>query len=174
MAPRSPGRDHLILSHGAYTYQRAVRTGTHLYIRTLHPGCWRLDPEQLYAIDRDPQMTTDLLASSAIGGLNAESPADPATVGADLAGLLGQWREKHLTLRDPQPDPMEACRYESPAEAFHAPSYETAFGPHRTTAPCRGPKSSSPVGLGDPGPLVTINASQVDTSKPRTCMRRIP
>ncbi len=119
------GRDHLNQSHGAYTYQRAVRTATHLYISTLHPGCWRLDPEQLYAIDRDPQMTTDLLVSSAIGGLNAESLADPARVVAELAGLLGQWREKHLTLRDPQPDPMEACRYESPAEAFHAPSYET-------------------------------------------------
>lgn len=111
-----PGRDHLVLSHGAYTYQRAVRTADYLYIRTLHPGCWRLDAEQLYAIGSDPQMTKDLLAGASDSGA--------AGVASDLSDLLGRWREDHLTLRGPQPDPMEAGRYESPADAFHAPSYE--------------------------------------------------
>lgn len=116
------GRDHLVLSHGAYTSQRAVRTAEHLYVRTLHPGCWRLEPEQLYAIEQDPQMTRDLLGSSPPAG-GAGGTGDPGTLAAELAGLLGDWREQHLTLRDPSPDPMEAGRYESPADAFHAPSY---------------------------------------------------
>jgi arylsulfatase A-like enzyme len=104
------GRDHLVLSHGSYTYQRAVRTPSHLYVRTLHPGCWRLEHEQLYAIDDDPHMTNDL-----IGG-------DPATA-RHLAGLLEQWREESLSLRGPTPDPMEARRYEGPADAFSVPRY---------------------------------------------------
>ncbi len=123
-----PGRDHLVLSHGAYTYQRAVRTAEHLYIRTLHPGYWRLDREQLYAIERDPQMTVNLLAGPVAGDhtrSDARGGPDPDRVAADLAGLLDQWRARHLTLRDPHPDPMEAGRYESPADAFHGPSYLT-------------------------------------------------
>ena len=125
------GRERLVLSHGAYTYQRAVRTAEHLYVRTLHPGCWRLDREQLYEIERDPQMTVNLLAAPA--GARSGSRAfgskgatrDPVGVAAGLAGVLEGWREEHLTLRDPLADPMEARRYESPADAFHVPSYET-------------------------------------------------
>ena len=127
------GRERLVLSHGAYTYQRAVRTAEHLYIETLHPGCWRLDHEQLYEIERDSQMTVNLLAApaGAAGALGAlgilgtrRVTSDPEGVAAGLAGVLEGWREEHLTLRDPLPDPMEARRYESPSEAFHVPSYE--------------------------------------------------
>ncbi len=136
------GRERLVLSHGAYTYQRAVRTTEHLYVRTLHPGCWRLEHEQLYEIERDPQMAVNLLAAPAgtpraPGALRApgapralrapgaqRDPPDPEAVAAALAGVLEGWREEHLTLRDPFPDPMEARRYESPPEAFHVPSYE--------------------------------------------------
>ena len=130
------GRERLVLSHGAYTYQRAVRTTEHLYVRTLHPGCWRLEHEQLYEIERDPQMAVNLLAApagtpgapGASGALRApgaqRDPPDPEAVAAALAGVLEGWREEHLTLRDPFPDPMEARRYESPPEAFHVPSYE--------------------------------------------------
>ncbi len=130
------GRERLVLSHGAYTYQRAVRTTEHLYVRTLHPGCWRLEHEQLYEIERDPQMAVNLLAApagtpgapGASGALRAPGAQrvtpDPEAVAAALAGVLEGWREEHLTLRDPFPDPMEARRYESPPEAFHVPSYE--------------------------------------------------
>ena len=130
------GRERLVLSHGAYTYQRAVRTTEHLYVRTLHPGCWRLEREQLYEIERDPQMAVNLLAApagtpgapGASGALRAPGAQrvtpDPEAVAAALAGVLEGWREEHLTLRDPFPDPMEARRYESPPEAFHVPSYE--------------------------------------------------
>jgi arylsulfatase A-like enzyme len=104
------GRDHLVLSHGSYTYQRAVRTPEHLYIRTLHPGCWRLEHEQLYRIDQDPHMTRDLVAD------------DPRTA-ARLAEVLESWRQANLTLGGPLPDPMEARRYEGPADAFSVPRY---------------------------------------------------
>lgn len=104
------GRDHLVLSHGSYTYQRAVRTREHLYVRTLHPGCWRLEHEQLYAIERDPHMATDLIGSD-------------AETARHLAGLLEQWRQDNLTLTGSSPDPMEARRYEGPADAFSVPRY---------------------------------------------------
>jgi len=104
------GRDHLVLSHGAYTYQRAVRTPEHLYVKTLHPGFWRLEREQLYSIESDPQMTNDLMGS------------DPGRA-SHLSGLLDAWREANLSLSGPNPDPMEARRYEGPADAFSLPRY---------------------------------------------------
>jgi arylsulfatase A-like enzyme len=104
------GRDHLVLSHGAYTYQRAVRTSEHLYVKTLHPGLWRLEREQLYSIENDPHMTNDLM----------ESDPDSAS---RLAGLLDAWREANLSLGGPTPDPMEARRYEGPSDAFSLRRY---------------------------------------------------
>ncbi len=117
------GREHLVLSHGAYTYQRAVRTAEHLYIKTLHPGCWRLEREQLYEIRTDPHMTADLLREPAAPSHGTGGGRDATRVAAELATVLDGWRDQHLTLRGPLPDPMEAGRYESPSEAFHAPSY---------------------------------------------------
>ncbi len=116
------GREHLVFSHDAYTYQRAMRTPEHLYIRTLHPGCFRIEHEQLYAIADDPHMTKGLLGHSAS---TASASAPGAHQVADrLRGLLDRWRNQHLSLRGPCPDPMEAGRYESPADAFYAPAYE--------------------------------------------------
>ncbi|MHB1889814.1 MAG: sulfatase [Acidimicrobiales bacterium] len=105
-----PGRDHLVLSHGAYTYQRALRTREHLYVQTLHPGLWRLEQSQLYAIADDPHMTRDL---------GSEAPG----LVAELAGQLAEWRGSHATMRGELPDPMEAGRYEGPADAFSVPRY---------------------------------------------------
>jgi arylsulfatase A-like enzyme len=104
------GRPELVLSHGAYTYQRALRTPDHLYVATLHPGCWRLEREQLYAIADDPHMSRDLCA---------ELPE----LASELAGRLEDWRLRHCTMSGPVPDPMEAGLYESPADAFPAHRY---------------------------------------------------
>lgn len=104
------GRDHLILSHGAYTYQRSVRTQDHLYVRTLHPGCWRLEPEQLYEISTDPHMTNDLFF-------------DQPALASEMSALFEEWRDKWTTMAGPDPDPMIAKRYESPADAFSVERY---------------------------------------------------
>lgn len=104
------GREHLVLSHGAYTYQRAVRTPEHLYIATLHPGLWPVDRQQLFAIDRDPHMTTEL------------SDQQPQVV-RQLASQLERWRDAHATMSGPHPDPMEAGLYERPVDAFSLERY---------------------------------------------------
>ncbi len=57
------GRDHLVLTQGVHTFQRAVRKGDMLYIRTLHPGTYKADPEMLYDLAVDPHMTNDLMAT---------------------------------------------------------------------------------------------------------------
>ncbi|MHB1504776.1 MAG: sulfatase [Acidimicrobiales bacterium] len=106
------GRDYVVLSHGAYTYQRAIRTPESLYIRTLHPGCFKLDREQLYDIATDPHMTQNLVSQK-------------AATAAELAGRLEQWRLEHATMAGPTPDPMEARRYEGPADAFDVKAYLT-------------------------------------------------
>ncbi len=104
------GRSELVLSHGAYTAQRALRTDRHLYIATLHPGLWPLPRQALFDVEADPHLTEDRLS------------AEPA-VAVDLADRLASWREDHLSLPGPRPDPMEQGRYEGPADAFSLERY---------------------------------------------------
>ncbi len=57
------GREALFLSQGAWSCQRGVRWGDHLYLRTTHDGFhahW--DDEMLFDIAADPHETTDLAA----------------------------------------------------------------------------------------------------------------
>jgi len=59
------GRDALVLSQGAWSCQRGVRTGDHLYLRTFHDGYhphW--NEEMLFDVAADPHETTDLAPSS--------------------------------------------------------------------------------------------------------------
>ena len=107
------GRSHLILSHGAYTYQRAVRTAEYLYIRTTHPGCFRLDWEQLYAMSVDPHMTTNLS--------NVEASRQ---VMGQLKVLLDDWWYEYAGTPLAAGDPMQLRPYESPTEAFAAEKYK--------------------------------------------------
>ncbi|MBM4086844.1 MAG: sulfatase [Planctomycetes bacterium] len=54
-------RDHLVWGHALYTVQRAVRTRTHLMIRTYdHWGYSSFEPVELYDMDNDPFQTTNL------------------------------------------------------------------------------------------------------------------
>ena len=58
----SPGRDHLVLTQGAWTCQRGVRTGDHLYLRTQHDGFHAHWPEEmLFDVVTDPHEQVDLL-----------------------------------------------------------------------------------------------------------------
>ncbi len=56
-------RDYLVLGHGAHSYQRAVRTRDHLYVRTYHPGAFKAEWEQLYDVTVDPCLTANLVDS---------------------------------------------------------------------------------------------------------------
>lgn len=104
------GRPQLVLSHGSYTYQRGVRTEQHLYVATLHPGCWRLDPEQLYDIDDDPHMTRNLIG---------ERPELAVT----MRGLLGKWEHEYARPGSNDGDPMQLRRHENPWSAFSPERY---------------------------------------------------
>jgi len=88
------GRDHLVLSHGAWTAQRAVRTGDSLYLRTYHDGFHGLDEALLFDLASDPHEQHDLAD---------EHPG--ACAGAEV--VLADWREACLAASPTGIDPLE-------------------------------------------------------------------
>jgi len=54
------GREHLIVSQGAWTAQRSVRFGDYICIRTYHDGYHALPNVMLFDLKRDPHETRDL------------------------------------------------------------------------------------------------------------------
>lgn len=78
------GRSALCLSQGAWSCQRGVRWGDHLYLRTFHDGYhphW--DPEMLFDVVSDPHETTDLRA------------LEPAKIG-EAAAMLDEWTAEQV------------------------------------------------------------------------------
>jgi arylsulfatase A-like enzyme len=53
-------RDYLVWDHGLYTVQRAVRTRTHLMVRTYDNYGYPFDPVELYDIVADPYQTANI------------------------------------------------------------------------------------------------------------------
>lgn len=105
------GREHVVLSHGAYSSQRAIRTDTHLYIVTFNPGLFRLMPEQLYAIESDYNMTQNIIGE-----------ADERLVIALRAKLFDWWR-RAVSASGRRGDPMLSGLYEAPDDAFPVAPY---------------------------------------------------
>ncbi|MFV0457847.1 MAG: sulfatase [Actinomycetales bacterium] len=94
-------REHLVLGHGAHTYQRAVRTRDHMYIRTYHPGAFRAEWEQLFNITEDPHLEHDLLE------------AEPER--ADwMRARLAEWEWEHAGRPGCLPDPMLTTMHVGP------------------------------------------------------------
>lgn len=94
-----PGREQLVLSQGAWSCQRGVRWGDHLYLRTWHDGYhahW--DDEMLFDVAADPHETTDRVS------------ADPATA-SEGASRLDRWTSEQLALSGAG-DPLEVVRNE--------------------------------------------------------------
>lgn len=110
------GRDHLVMSHGAYSSQRAVRTGEYLYIVTLNPGLFRLRPEQLYAIEEDPNMSRDIIDIAPEEVVNA------------LKAKLFDWWQRGLLAQGRRGDPMLEGVYETPDDAFPLGPYLERLG----------------------------------------------
>lgn len=92
---RNAGRDHLVISQGAWTCQRGVRTGDHLYLRTFHDGyhaAW--EPEMLFDVVADPHEQVDLLS-------------DEPAVAAAARTLLDDWTTEQLGRSLVPRDPMQ-------------------------------------------------------------------
>ncbi len=59
----TPGRDHLVLSHAAWTAQRSVRFGRWICIRTYHDAFHGFPDVMLFDLDRDPFEQHDVAAT---------------------------------------------------------------------------------------------------------------
>ncbi|MUL67860.1 hypothetical protein BOO86_25540 [Mycobacterium sp. CBMA 234] len=94
-------RDYLVWGHGAHTYQRAVRTREHLYIRTYHPGCFKAEWESLFDVTADPHLTRNLI--------------DDQTDLADaMRSRLQQWWDFYAGTPGALPDPMQTTLQQGP------------------------------------------------------------
>jgi hypothetical protein len=71
-----------------------VRLGSLLYLRTLHPGTFALDPEALFDLAVDPHLTRDLM------------PTQPER-SAPLKVALHDWWHQHAGYPGAAPDPMQ-------------------------------------------------------------------
>lgn len=80
-----PGRDHLVVGHGLYTCQRAVRTDRWKFVRTYHAGLWPgvLPDRLLFDLDADPWEQENVAA-------------DHPEVVRDLETRLGAWVDRHV------------------------------------------------------------------------------
>ena len=88
-----------MVSQGAWSCQRGVRFGRHLYLRTWHDGYHGHWPdEMLFDVDADPHETVDLATT------------DPATA-KSAASILDAWTAAQLE-RSGQPDPLDIVHAE--------------------------------------------------------------
>jgi len=78
-------RDHIIVDHGLYTAQRAVRTNRWKFVRTYHPGHWgEVTPDrQLFDMQADPYEQEDV------------APDHPDVV-EELETKMAVWAEEHV------------------------------------------------------------------------------
>jgi N-sulphoglucosamine sulphohydrolase, C-terminal len=93
------GRDHVVLGQGARTCQRAVRTGSLLFIRTYHAGLGAYPHQMLFDINKDPHETTNLV----------DHRADEASA---CDRLLADWWHDAVSGIDAAPDPMLSVMHE--------------------------------------------------------------
>lgn len=88
-------RDYLVWDTGLYTVQRAVRTKTHLYIRTYDQGAFsHFEPEELYDMIRDPFQTENLIG-------------DQPEIARDCREKMQRWVEEQKHKPDWHGDPLE-------------------------------------------------------------------
>lgn len=96
-----PSRPYLVWGHGAHTYQRAVRTRDHLYIRTYHPGVFRAELESLFHVTDDPFLTRNLIDT------------DPE-LAAQMRSHLFEWLGFYSGSPGSLPDPMQGALQQGP------------------------------------------------------------
>ncbi|UZX03117.1 sulfatase [Arthrobacter sp. CDRTa11] len=87
-------REHLVLGHGAHTFQRAVRTRDYLYMRTYHPGAYRAEWESLFHVDQDPYLEHDLIETE-------------PSIAEGMRSRLMAWWSFYAGTPGALPDPMQ-------------------------------------------------------------------
>ena len=109
----SGGRDHLVLSQGAWSCQRSVRWDDYLYLRTWHDGFhahW--NEEMMFDITQDPHEQKDLFSSQ------------PEKV-VEGRELLQTWTEEQLDRSYSSTDPMEVVLEEG--GPFHVRGHLSSY-----------------------------------------------
>jgi arylsulfatase A-like enzyme len=96
---RDDGRSELVITQGAWTCQRGVRWGDHLYIRTYHDGYHAYPAEMLFDLIRDPHEQHDL------------APREPALV-ADGRQRLAAWHAEVMRRSPTGRDPIDTVLQE--------------------------------------------------------------
>jgi arylsulfatase A-like enzyme len=99
--PARKWRDHVVVDHGLYTAQRAVRTDEWKYIVTKHPGMWDgvTPEEQLYRVVEDPWEQ------------NERANEHPEVV-QQLRDVVSAWTDNHLSANE---DALETVARDGPA-----------------------------------------------------------
>jgi arylsulfatase A-like enzyme len=97
----APGRDRIVVDHGLYTAQRAVRTDRWKFVRTYHPGMWPgvVPDRQLFDMEADPWEQENV----------ADNHPD---VVDDLETEMLRWAETH---RSEHEDSLRVTAREEPA-----------------------------------------------------------
>ncbi|MHB1627826.1 MAG: sulfatase family protein [Bacilli bacterium] len=109
-APETAGvRDHLVLEHGLYACQRAVRDRRHYFLRTYNPGLYEFDPVVLYDLERDPHQTANVAP---------ENPDVVRLMDHRLAQWLADNARRHGEIVDPMQEILRTgpFRYLGPRE----------------------------------------------------------
>jgi len=88
-------RDYLVWGHALYTVQRAVRTRTHLMVRTYDRMGYPMDPVELYDIVKDPYQTNNI----------RDQRPDLACELSDYK--LNEWLEEQRSKPHAIPDPQQ-------------------------------------------------------------------
>lgn len=87
-------RDYLVLEHGLYACQRAVRDAKWYYIRTYDPGLYEFDAVVLYDMEADPNQLMNVAS---------EHP----DVVAKMDHRIADWVQSNRALHGEMMDPME-------------------------------------------------------------------
>ena len=85
-------RDYVVWDHGLYAVQRAVRTRTHLMIRTYDNYGYPFEPIELYNMVDDPYQTTNI---------RDEQPEIVAKLSQHMADWIQEQRMKGHNIADP-------------------------------------------------------------------------
>jgi hypothetical protein len=106
------GRDHLVLSHGAWTCSRAVRWDRYLCVFVYHDGFMDLAPVMLFDLEADPHEEHSLVS---------ERPDLVDTA----ARLLVEWHTDAMRTSEQAIDPMQTVLHEG--GPFHVRGHEGVY-----------------------------------------------